>query len=190
MTPVITFTIGIVLLGYWVSIYLYIIVKRRPLFFNMIWYYRILPLILLPSGIFLISDSIKNPSLYNIPFIFVCLALIVWAILKRPTVTIYGIYYYDFLHEITEYLKDKKIEYNKSRSSIKIKNPEMAISIFGEYATIHFNNRSHKKEFDEFVSGLKMRQIEGNIRNAITHLILWILMGTLIIYLSIITLHR
>ncbi|MEI6569381.1 MAG: hypothetical protein WCR20_22065 [Verrucomicrobiota bacterium] len=183
-----TNAIWLVLILYWVSIHLYVIVKRRPLFLKMKWTQLIISLVITPLLIFMVMDCLENPSLFNIPIILFCLVIIVWAILKRPTVTVFGLFYYDFLHEFIECLKDKKIEYIKSGSGIKTKNPEMEVSIFGESATIRLKNKSQKKEFSEFVSELKMRQLEGNVRNAYSYLIIWILVIAVVAYITVHTL--
>lgn len=108
---------------------LYVFLLKKPLILNSRWMLILIILSLLPQVFLIIEMHFKYPSYMNLFFILTYCGLIAWYAYIAKGVMIFGVDGDDFPKVFIECLNDKNYEFEQTLSRIKIKNPELDLSI-------------------------------------------------------------
>ena len=127
----------------------------------------------------------KHPSFIAILPILMFIVLIGWFAFMMKGFTVYGVDGNDFQRLFIECLNDKNYEYEQTLASIRIKNPELELSIAIQSwmgtAQIRLKGKANHKVLGEIISGLKAKEMKANFIFPIFYAIV----GVLITILSI-----
>jgi hypothetical protein len=157
------------------SMALFVFFRRKPLIFNSRWFLVIMILCFLPQILMSVQLSFKDQSFMDILPILMYCALIAMFIVIMKGFSIYGVDGNDFQRAFIECLTDKNYEYEQTLSSIKIKNPEIELSIAIQSwigsAQIRRKGKGNHDVLNDIIKQLRTKEIKVNILFPIFYLI-------------------
>lgn len=167
------------------SMALFVFVRRRPLILDSRWMLVIMVLCFLPQILMSVQMCFNHPSFMDVLLILMYCVLIVWFVIMMKGFTIYGADGTDFQRLFVESLNDKNFEYEQTLSSIKIKNPELELSIAIQSwvgtAQVRYKSKGNHEVLDDIIKQLKTKEIKANFMFPVFYL----LIGLMITILSV-----
>jgi hypothetical protein len=164
---------------------LFMFLRKKPLILNSVWMLIVMCLCFLPQILLSIEMLFKYPSFIGILPILMFMVLIVWFVFIMRGYIIYGVDGSDFQKLFIECLNDKNYDFDQSLATIKIKNPEIELSIAVQSwvgtAQIRFKGKENGDVLKSLISDLNQKDIKANY----IFPIFYALIGVLITILSI-----
>jgi hypothetical protein len=169
------------------SMALFVFLRRKPLILNSIWILIITILCFLGPMLMSAQTTFKHPSFIGFLPILMYSVLIVMLIVTMKGFMIYGVDGTDFQRLFIECLKDKNYEYEQTLSSIKIKDPELELSIAIQswVGTVQVKSKGNHEVLNAIINQLKTKEIKANFIFPIFYLLTGILLTILSISMII-----
>lgn len=168
-----------------ISMALFVFIRKKPLIFNSVWIILFISLCFLPQIITAIQMLFDQQAGGGIPIILMTGIFIAWMSFMTKGFLIYGVDGSDFQRAFIECLNDKNYEYEQTLSSVKIKNPELELSVVIQSwigtAQIRFKGKKNKKVLNDLMDSLKTKTIKTNLIFPVIYLLVGILLSVLFI---------
>jgi len=109
---------------------------------------------------------LKYPSFIGILPAFMFGVFIIWLLFMMKGYRIYGVDGADFQKSLIEYLNDNHYEFEQNLSTLKIKNPEIELSISIQswigIAQLRFKGKENHEVLKSLINDLKKKDIKAN----------------------------
>lgn len=168
---------------------LFVFLRKKPLILNSVWMLIVMCLCFLPQIISSIEILIKYPSFIGILPILMFAVLIVWFVFIMKGYTIFGVDGSDFQKLFIECLNDKNYDFEQSLSTIKIKNPEIELSIAVQSwvgtAQVRFKGKANPNVLKSLMIDLNKKDMKANYIFPIFYALIGLLIAILFISMII-----
>lgn len=145
---------------------LFVFLRKKPLILNSVWFLIIMCLCFLPPILSSIEMLFNNPSFFGILPMLMFVVMIAWFVFIIKGYTIFGVDGSDFQKFFIECLNDNNYDFEQSLSTVKIKNPELELSIavhswIGS-VQLRFKGKANREVLKKLMSDLKQKDIKAN----------------------------
>lgn len=168
---------------------LFVFLRKKPLILNSVWMLIVMCLCFLPQIISSIEILIKYPSFIGILPILMFAVLIVWFVFIMKGYTIVGVDGSDFQKLFIECLNDKNYDFEQSLSTIKIKNPEIELSIAVQSwvgtAQVRYKGKANRNVLKSLMIDLNQKDMKANYIFPIFYALIGLLIAILFISMII-----
>ena len=162
LMPYFLLVISVVFIG----MSLFVFLRKKPLILNFFWMLLILFLCFFPQILSSIQMFLKYPSFIGILPAFMFGVFIIWLLFMMKGYRIYGVDGADFQKSLIEYLNDNHYEFEQNLSTLKIKNPEIELSISIQswigIAQLRFKGKENHEVLKSLINDLKKKDIKAN----------------------------
>ncbi|HAY71110.1 MAG TPA: hypothetical protein DCX89_04410 [Saprospirales bacterium] len=171
----------------WMGLYVFLL--RKPLILNSIWMLVLIGLSMLPIILSTVVMFFESPSIISaLPFLMF-VVLLIWYVFILKGYTILGVNGSDFQKRFIECLEDHQYVFEQSFSTLKIKDPEIEMSIGVQSwlgtAQIRSKSKANREVLLNLISDLKRKDIRTNYLFPIFYIIIGLLISILSISLMI-----
>ncbi len=151
---------------FFIVLALSVFIRKKPLILNSVWFLVGICLCFLFPILSSFETILEEPSFIGILPALLFVVMIVFSAFMMKGYTIYGVDGSAFQKSFTECLTDNNYEFEQSLSTIKIKNPELELSIALQSWTgtvqLRWKGKANREVLKKLMSDLKKKDIKAN----------------------------